>query len=444
MNWIKISDVITPHFRRFWTASKRKKHLRYVLKGGRGSGKSFHVALRVVHDVIEYPVSALVMRKVQNTIQKSVFQQIKLATKILGVEHLFRFVPSNLEITYRPRGNKIYFAGADDPNKIKSIKDAEFPLAILWIEELAEFREEDEVTTIENSVLREELSGSIHSESARKGKMYPFDYAFYYSYNPPKRKQSWVNKAYESNFVSENTFIDHSTYLDNPYLSARFIEKAQETKRERPMKHDWEYLGKPIGSGIVPFDNLIFRAIADDEVSTFDNIRQGIDWGYGADPVAFVRWHYDKTRRRIYALDEIYGVKFSNRYVADEIISRGYQYAGIIADSAEPKSVAELHDDYGINIVGAKKGSGSVEYGEKWLDDLEEIIIDPKRTPNTAKEFEDIDYQTDRDGNIKNRLSDTANHAIDATRYACEDDMSSAELGDHIAIPVIAGVTIRR
>lgn len=92
------------------------------------------------------------------------------------------------------------------------------------------------------------------------------------------------------------------------------------------------------------------------------------------------------------------------------------------ADSAEPKSIAE-QKEYGIRVKGAKKGPDSVEYGEKWLDDLDEIVIDPKRTPNLAKEFENIDYQTDKDGNPKAKLEDRMNHAIDATRYAFEDDM---------------------
>src|SRR5690606_10081361 len=222
MTKIRISKVITNHFRKFWKVSRKKRHLRYVLKGGRGSGKSFHVPLRIVTDIMEYPVSGLVMRKVQNTVQKSVFQQIKQATITLGVSHLFKFVPSKLEITYKPRGNKIYFAGADDPEKIKSIKDAEFPVAILWIEELAEFKTEDEVTTIENSVLREELEGKIQSEAEDRKKKYGFDYCFYYTYNPPKRKQSWVNNKYETQFVDKNTFVDHSTYLDNPHLSKKF------------------------------------------------------------------------------------------------------------------------------------------------------------------------------------------------------------------------------
>ena len=95
----------------------------------------------------------------------------------------------------------------------------------------------------------------------------------------------------------------------------------------------------------------------------------------------------------------------------------------IVADAAEPKSIDEVRS-YGINIMGAKKGPGSVEYGEKWLDDLEDIIIDPKRCPNATREFENIDYQVDRDGNPIARLEDKDNHSIDATRYALAHDMA--------------------
>src|SRR5699024_5380258 len=96
----------------------------------------------------------------------------------------------------------------------------------------------------------------------------------------------------------------------------------------------------------------------------------------------------------------------------------------IYADSAEPKSIAELKREHNIpRIRGVKKGPDSVEYGEQWLDDLDAIVIDPERTPNIAKELENIDYQTDRDGNHKPRLEDKDNHAIDATRYEFSNDM---------------------
>ncbi|MEC4566760.1 PBSX family phage terminase large subunit [Paenibacillus sp. CMAA1739] len=407
---VKISEKVTPHFQTFWRVSNSHKYLKHVLKGGRGSGKSAHIGLKIIKDMMKYPVTTLCVRKVARTLEESVFEQLKEAIEILGVSEYWRVVKSPLQLVYIPRGNKIIFRGADDPAKIKSIKMSKFPIAFLWIEEMAEFKNEDEVSTIEKSILRAKLPDGLF-------------YAFYYSYNPPKRKQNWVNKLYESQFIPANTYVHHSTYLNNPYLSEESIEEAEEMKRTRFQRYEWEYLGKAIGSGVVPFDNLTFRTITDEEVKSFDNIRQGNDWGYGVDPLAFVRWHYDKTRRRIYALDEVYGVKISNRELGEKLKKKKYDQQLTIADNAEPKSVDELKMQLHCRFKGAKKGPGSVEYGEKWLDDLEEIVIDPARTPNIAREFENIDYQTDADGNPRTRLDDKDNHTIDATRYAFEDDM---------------------
>lgn len=71
--------------------------------------------------------------------------------------NLFKFNKSPLRITYVPRGNYMIFRSAQNPEQIKSLKDARFPFAIGWIEEFAEFKNEDEVTTITNSLLRGEL-----------------------------------------------------------------------------------------------------------------------------------------------------------------------------------------------------------------------------------------------------------------------------------------------
>jgi PBSX family phage terminase large subunit len=230
--------------------------------------------------------------------------------------------------------------------------------------------------------------------------------------------------------IDANTYVHHSTYLDNPHLSKKFIEEAENVKKNKPLKYRWEYLGEAIGSGVVPFDNLQIEkgSITDEMVASFDNIRNGVDFGYATDPLAFVRWHYDKKKNGIYAVDEIYGVKISNRELAKQLLQKGYQSDEIFADSAEPKSIAELKNEHDIKrIKAAKKGPDSVQYGEEWLDDLDFICIDPKRTPNIAKEFENIDYQTDKDGNPIPRLEDKENHAIDATRYAFERDMKSSK-----------------
>ncbi len=411
---IKISSLIPTNFHNVWRASLDPNKLHIACKGGRGSGKSSNVAHIIVQMLMRYAVNGVAIRKTDNTLEQSVYEQIKWAIAEQRVTHLFKFNKSPLRITYKPRGNYIVFRGAQNPERIKSLKDSQFPFAIGWIEELAEFKTEDEVKTITNSLLRGELADGLF-------------YKFFYTYNPPKRKQSWVNKKYETQFQPNNTFVHASTYLDNPFIAKAFIEEAEATKKRSERRYMWEYLGEAIGSGVVPFDNLEFRTITDEEYATFDNIRNGLDFGYATDPLAFVRWHYDKKKNGIYAIDEFYAQKVSNRKIAQWLHKKGYQSDEIHADGAEPKSIAEIKFEHNVpRIRGAKKGPDSVEYGEKWLDDLDFICIDPKRTPNIAREFESIDYQVDRDGNPKPRLEDKDNHTIDSTRYAFVDDMRTS------------------
>ncbi|EOS8024021.1 PBSX family phage terminase large subunit [Enterococcus faecium] len=408
----KLSEFLPPKFHSVWRATLNQDILNIVCKGGRGSGKSSDIAHIVTQLLMRYAVNAVGIRYVDNTLEQSIYEQMKWAIEKQGVSRLFKFNKSPLKITYLPRGNYMIFRGAQNPERIKSLKDSKFPFAIGWIEELAEFKTEDEVTTITNSLLRGELDDGLF-------------YKFFYSYNPPKRKQSWVNKKYETSFQPDNTFIHHSTYRDNPFISKEFLKEVEATRARNPRRAEWEYDGKAVGSGVVPFDNLRIEAgsITDEMVANFDNIRQGLDYGYATDPLAFVRWHYDKKRNCIYAIDELYEVKCSNRRAAQWIKSNKYHYQDIIAE-VEPKSNAEMRNEHDISkIRQVTKGPDSVEYGEKWLDDLDAIYIDPIRTPNIAKEFESIDYQTDRDGNPKPRLEDKDNHTIDATRYAFNDDM---------------------
>lgn len=405
----RISDIINPNFYSFWKAINSDKYLFHVLKGGRASAKSTHVAIWLIYAMMKFPVTTLCVRKVANTLSDSVFEQLKEGIEILGVSHLWKIQKSPLQLVYIPRGNKIIFRGADDPAKIKSIKASRFPIAFCWFEELAEFKTEEEVSVIVNSVLRAELPKGL-------------TYKVIYSYNPPKKKQSWVNKKFETQFIPGNTFVHFSTYLDNPYISKAFIEEAEEVKKRNEFKYRWEYLGEPIGSGVVPFSNLEFREITKEEVKEFDNIRQAVDFGYSVDPMAFVRLHYNKKHRKIYIFGEIYRVKMSIRELAEKIKANRWNDTIVYCDAAEPRSIAELRE-HGIKAIKAHKGPGSIEHGENWLDDLEAIVIDPKRCPNTAREFENIDYQIDKEGNTIPRLEDKDNHSIDAVRYALSLDM---------------------
>ncbi|PEW69964.1 PBSX family phage terminase large subunit [Bacillus cereus] len=417
---IDIINVISKRFRKVYYLSEMRDCLRYVLKGGRASGKSYFIPFRILMDIMEYPISWLVLRKVQNTVVRSVFEQLKEAMEILGIAHLFRCIPSRLVIEYKPRGNKIYFLGCEEPERIKSIKDAKFPIMGLWVEEIGEFRKEEEISIIEKSILR----GEFEIEPEHRPELPNYEYTFFYSYNPPKRRAHWLNKKYNSSFIPDNTHVNHSTYRDNKHLTKAFYEEAKIEEKMNPLKYRWEYLGEAIGSGVVPFDNVVSAEITDEQIGQFDNIRQGIDFGYATDPLAFGRMHFDKKKNTLYIFDELYGVQISNRKLAEWIKKKGYQDIEITCDSAEPKSIAELKNEHDIRKVkGAKKGPDSVEYGTEWLGDLYAIVIDPKRCPNTLSEFENADWETDKDGNPRPRLQDKDNHTIDMVRYAMEKDM---------------------
>ena len=414
---IKLSEIILPAFYEFWKVVKTGKYndedkTFFVAKGGRNSSKSTTISIACILLIIEFPINILAMRKVGNTIEKSAYEQLKKATILLGIQDEFIFKKSPLEIIYKKRGNKIIFHGADDTVKMKSIVTAEFPITTLWIEELAEFKTEEEIQTIIDSILREQLPDGMK-------------YKILYSYNPPKRKQNWVNKKFETQFIQKNVYIHHSDYTCNKYLSEQTLQEIEILKETNIKKYNWLYLGQPTGGGIVPFENLVFRTITDEEIKSFDNIRQGIDWGYATHPFSFGRFHYDRKKTKLYLFDEVFGVQLSNRVVAEKIKTKKYGNDLITADCAEPKSISEMKE-HGLNITGAVKGPGSVEYGEKWLNDLDEIIIDPNRCPGAAKQFEDIDYKVDRDGNIKAELEDVENDAIDCTRYALERDMKKS------------------
>lgn len=397
---------LVPHFND-WFHIDYENHTFSILKGGRGSGKSTSVARRFVKDILKYPINVVVMRKNHNTIKTSVYEELVQAINDLGVRDEFRCVGGDKPSIKRIRtGQRFIFIGGQEPDKIKSIKTSSFPIARLWIEELIEFRTYEEVKIIIDSIIRAELPEGL-------------EYKVIFTYNPPKRKAHWCNKLYNSHSIPENTIVNHSTSFVNPHLSKDFLEEAENVKAKNEARWRWNYGGEAIGGGLVPFSNLEFRAITNEEILRFDNIHQGIDWGYKAGALCFLRAHFDKTKFILYIFAEIYGIKIPNKILSEKIIANRYNDIMIIADSEDPKSIDDVKS-YGIKCRGAKKGPGSVEHGLEWLDNLTAIVIDPGRCPNTAREFENIDYQIDKDGNVMSKLEDGDDHSIDCARYLTE------------------------
>ena len=377
-------------------------HTHYDFSGGRGSLKSSTVSVLVPLLLINNPgTHALVLRKVANTIRDSVYAQYIWAIGELGMAAYWEAKVSPMELIYKSTGQKIMFRGADDPMKIKSIKVPFGYIAVTHFEEKDQFAGRAEIRTILQSTMR---GGS---------KYWNFE-----SYNPPISRDNWANK--DSLEERTDRLCHKSTYLQAPpeWLGEQFFAEAEHLKATDERAYQHEYLGIPVGTGGNVFDNLEFREITDEEMSHFDHIYQGVDYGWFPDPFAFIRLHYDRARETIYLMDEIYQNKLTNEASGNIIIQRGYTDAYITCDSAEPKSVADYRA-MGLPAKAAVKGPGSVDYGMKWLQ-RRKIVIDRKRTPNAYNEFVSYEYDRNKDGDIISGYPDENNHLIDATRYAVE------------------------
>lgn len=402
MSDIRLSEKIGSAFYGVARDVFQHGHTHYDFSGGRGSLKSSTVSVLVPLLLINNPnTHALVLRKVANTIRDSVYAQYIWAIGELGMAAYWEAKVSPMELIYKPTGQKIMFRGADDPMKIKSIKVPFGYIAVTHFEEKDQFAGRAEIRTILQSTMR---GGSV---------FWNFE-----SYNPPISRDNWANK--DSLEERADRLCHKSTYLQAPpeWLGEQFLAEAEHLKATDDRAYQHEYLGIPVGTGGNVFENLELREITDEEMSHFDHIYQGVDYGWFPDPFAFIRLHYDRARETIYLMDEIYQNKLTNEASGNIIIQRGYKDAYITCDSAEPKSVADYRA-MGLPAKAAVKGPGSVDYGMKWLQ-RRKIVIDRKRTPNAYNEFVNYEYERNKDGDIISGYPDANNHLIDATRYALE------------------------
>lgn len=397
------ANMIAPAFASVLFDIENREHSEYVFPGGRGSTKSSFVSLQVIDLIMKNEdMHACVMRQVADTLRGSVYQQILWAIEALGLSDEFHATVSPMEVTRVSTGQKIYFRGADDPGKIKSIKVPFGYIGVLWLEELDQFAGPEAVRKIEQSAIR---GGDV----AFKFK----------SFNPPKSAQNWANKYIK--IPRADRLVTFSTYLQVPkaWLGKPFLNDAEFLKETNPTAYENEYMGEANGVGGNVFDNVVIREVTDDEIKEFDRLYRGVDWGWFPDPYAYNCMTYIASQHKLIIFDEYHCNKKSNQQTAEELQKNHGVTANdlIICDSAEHKSTGDYRA-FGLMARDAEKGPGSVEYSMKWLQSLREIVIDNARCPHTAEEFLDYEYERDKDENIITGYPDKNNHHIDATRYA--------------------------
>jgi PBSX family phage terminase large subunit len=385
---------------------KQKNHTHYWLKGGRGSTKSTFIAIQIILGIMKDPeANAVALRKVKDTLKDSVFEQLVWAIHALGVAQYWHIPQAQLVLTYLPTGQKILFRGADKPKKIKSIKFAKGYCKYIWFEELDEFNGMEEIRMINQSLMR---GGQ--------------EFIVFYSYNPPKSKANWVNA--EAQLTRPDRLTHHSNYLSVPreWLGEQFILEAELLKEVNETAYNHEYMGEITGTGGEVFGNVQCRRISDAEIEEFEVIRRGLDFGFAIDPLAYDVSAYNRKYKRLFIFHELYKVNLSNHAAYQHISEENKKNELVLADSAEPKSISELNQ-YGLRVTGVKKGPDSIEYGIKFLQDLDAIIIDDMRCPETAREFLNYELEKDANGNFKAGFPDKNNHTIDAVRYSLNNEV---------------------
>ena len=399
---VNVAELIAPSFDGIFFDVQEHRYTHYWLAGGRGSTKSSFASLCVPLILLQNPnCHAVVLRKVANTLRNSVYHQVEWAIDALGLSDAFVARVSPLSFEYRRTGQKILFLGVDDKSKIKSLKLPFGYVGIVWMEELDQFTGMEEIRSLLQSLLR----GGER-------------YWVFYSYNPPKSRNNWVNE--EALFDREDRIVHRSTYLDvsQVWLGEPFIAEAERLREKNETLYRHEYLGEVTGPGGGVFDNVEDMEMSDADVALFDRLYHGLDFGFAVDPLAFVSMHYDAKHEDLYIFDEIYEQRLTNAQAARRILPRLMGHH-VTADAAEPKSIAEMRG-LGLDVHAARKGPDSVAYGIHWLQGRRRIYIDKRRAPNTYREFIGYEYERNRGGQFISAYPDKDNHAIDAVRYAME------------------------
>lgn len=401
---IYLPDVIGKGYKTFWKFKGRYR----VVKGSRASKKSKTTALWFIYHMMKHKdANSLVIRKTFRTLKDSCFTELKWAVHRLGVDHLWKFTESPLEATYLPTGQKIYFRGLDDPLKVTSITVDVGVLCWMWIEEAYEIMSESDFDMLDESI-RGECPEGLWKQVT-------------FTFNPWNERH-WIKKRFFDVKDDPEILALTTNYLCNEWLDQADLAVFERMKTNNPRRYAVAGLG---GWGIV--EGVIYENWTE-ETFTLEDIRKdhpavrtvcGLDFGYTNDPSAFIVLMIDTKSQDLWVWDEFYEKGLSNRKIAEKVESMGYRKEKITADSAEPKSIDELHHTFHLRIKGAKKGKDSIKNGIQWVQELK-IHVHP-RCVNFLTEISNYTWDKDKFGKTLNVPIDDFNHLMDAMRYALEE-----------------------
>jgi len=368
-----------------------------AIYGGRYSLKSHTVARFLLIRARQQKTRVGCFREFQNSIAESSHQLLK---DLIKEYELDDFEVTDKAIVNRVNGSDFIFKGLH--HNEQNVKSTE-GIDIAWVEEAQ--------TISKNSI--EVLTPTVRKEGSK----------IIYTYN-----RLLEDDPVHQRLVIEgrpNTLIINTNYdiaLKYGYMPEVIRLEMEDDKEKRPALYRHKWLGEPS-----TLERKIYRDwnIMDEIPFGARLVRRGVDFGYSNDPSAIVDVYYYNGG---YIVDEVvYQKGMSNKDIADAIKVTD-QSCLVIADSAEPKSIDEIRL-YGITILPAKKGPGSINQGIQYVQ--AQSIGVTKRSLNIIAEYQRYLWMEDKDGRIINDPDGGFDHAMDAIRYAIASMKDPNQNGAH-------------
>ena len=360
---------------------------RYVVNvGGTRSTKTYSILQVLICKALSESLTISIVRKSLPSLKLSVLRDF---IEILESMNLYNVDTHNkTDNTFMIGNSMIEFFSIDDAQKRRGSKRD-----ILYINEANELTSED-----------------YFQLQIRTTKQVFLDF------NPSE--QFW---AVNDIMPREDCTTIHSTFLDNPFLPQEQIDEIKRLKDTDP--DYWNVYGLGIFGGS---KKLIYQYNVVDEIPKEAKlIGCGLDFGFTNDPTALVEvWQFTDE---LYFRELIYQTGLTNTDITRYLEQLGIdRTVDIIADSADPKAIEEIHRSR-FNIKPAKKGPDSIMAGIDILKRHKLNVV--KHSTNLIKEFNNYKWIVDKDGNTLNKPVDNYNHALDAVRYIALNKLSVKRSG---------------